>query len=145
MKSNMTPKEMLPKWIEQAGESKEAWVKWFKLRVASCLRRKNNSSTKEEWQKAILTALKNCKGRGYYSNYPLSLRHYRKWQDPMWPSVDHVEGPAKSRVVIETRLVNDMKTILDEKEFDMVIRHLNTVDKKQPLILEDDWRPRRSY
>ena len=63
----------------------------------------------------------------------------------MWPSVDHVEDPSVPNLVFETRLVNDMKTILTQEEFRKVIGHLAHVLSVQVGALADNWVCDRSY
>jgi hypothetical protein len=59
--------------------------------------------------------------------------------------VDHVVDPATPFVVIETRVVNDMKTILDEAEFRNMIGHLAHVLGAPAKRLPDGWCCKRSY
>jgi len=48
-------------------------------------------------------------------------------------------------VVIETRLINDMKTILSQTEFREVIAHLAVTLQIQPQQLPSDWKSNRSF
>lgn len=69
----------------------------------------------------------------------------RKGTDWNWPSIDHVETPAVASVVLETRLVNDMKTIMSEQEFREMIGHLASVLSVQATNLRQDWNCKRSF
>jgi len=101
--------------------------------------------TQAQWREAIFDALRVSEGRGSYSRLPLSLAFPRKSTDWNWPSVDHVAGPGVARVVLETRLVNDMKTIMSDEEFLSIIGHLAAVLKVRVKEVEDSWNCRRSY
>jgi len=63
----------------------------------------------------------------------------------MWPSVDHVLNPATAEVVLETRVVNDMKTIMDKGEFKIVIGHLAAQLSIEARLLDASWSPKRGY
>jgi hypothetical protein len=62
-----------------------------------------------------------------------------------YPSVDHVEGPGVANVVLETRLVNDMKTIMCEKEFFAMVGHLAAVHEIEITKLSTNWKCLRSF
>ena len=119
--------ENLPAWTEQAG-GRAAWKKWLNAKVNSCVRRASKWAdqrvilaedlpTPAQWRAAILAAIEASQGKAHYSRLPLSLAPPRKGTDWNWPSVDHVETPAVASVVLETRLVNDMKTIMSDTKF----------------------------
>lgn len=110
----------MPAWTEKAG-GKKKWRKWLDGQASRCFKRArkwSGASTREQWRRAIHRALReNRGGTGHYSGFPLSLDLTPPWTHALWPSVDHVKDPGTVKVVLETRLVNDMKTILDEGEF----------------------------
>jgi hypothetical protein len=155
-----TDKRRLPAWTELAG-GKRAWAGWVQVQAHRCVARAKkwakqhsgaNVPTLAEWKNAIWLALCNSDGRARYSRWPLSLAPRpntpatkRPWENPMWPSVDHLESPVVANVVIETRLVNDMKTILSENELRDVVGHLAHVLAISAKPLADDWRCKRSY
>jgi hypothetical protein len=103
------------------------------------------------WTDAIWSASGRCDGRAYYSCWPLSLDvsraglDERPWENARWPSVDHLVDPITPNVVIETRLVNDMKTILGEGEFREVVGHLAHVLGVPSKRLSDEWCCTRSF
>ena len=101
--------------------------------------------TRDDWRNAIWTAIDRCdNGRGHYSGLPLSLTPWEPtaWN---WPSLDHVKDPATPEVVLEIRLINDMKTIMTEVEFREVIGHLAAVLNVQAHKLSHNWRCGRSF
>jgi hypothetical protein len=63
----------------------------------------------------------------------------------MWPSVDHVNDPATPELVLEVRLVNDMKTILSPDEFRDAVGHLACALNVPVRRLPDDWTSKRSF
>jgi hypothetical protein len=155
------PKREPPEWTTQAG-GKKAWAAWVKQQTIRCYNRACEWSKKHpnaqvprkaEWRDAIWSALHRCDGRAYYSRLPLSLHtdlrgptaNQRASESARWPSVDHVVNPATPEVVIETRVVNDMKTILDEGEFRKMIAHLAHVLSVVADRLPDNWCCVRSY
>ncbi len=93
----------------------------------------------------------NAKGevRGYYSD--LVLDATLPPTHSLYPSIDHVTFPKQhGAIVVETRIVNDMKSHLSEKEFWHAIEHLFIVgaaQKKIPLLAarRDSWTPGRHY
>ena len=89
--------------------------------------------------------------RGYYSDLPL---------DPtvpdtgsLYPSHDHVVSRQDdTNMVVDARVINDMKTILSEDEFWRLVEHLYAVglDKTKipsgrPRRLPEEWFPDRNY
>lgn len=89
--------------------------------------------------------------RGYLSDLPLnpslSSNH------SLYPSIEHLSGPSDaSDLVVEARIVNDMKSHLTESEFWAVIEHLYAVGLMKgriktstPKRLSDDWKPTRNF
>jgi hypothetical protein len=144
----------LPEWTESAGGS-AAWRNWITRRVRSCCRRAQDWArtqrtppqrlpTASEWRGAIVKALCSSDGRGYYSHFFLSVEPSRGETAWDWPSVDHRGGPASTDVVLETRLVNDMKTIMSEAEFLELIGHIAAV-RKVEVRPRYDWSCQRSF
>jgi hypothetical protein len=68
-----------------------------------------------------------------------------KETDWNWPSIDHLKDAGTAEVAIETRLVNDMKTIMSEKEFGEMVAHLAQALKVTAQRLPPDWRCERSF
>ena len=145
----------LPAWTEQAG-GRSAWKKWLEGKVNSCLRRANKWAEKHgisaddlptpaEWRAAILSAMEASGGAGHYSQLDLSLASPRKSTDWNWPSVEHLEDPGTASVALETRLVNDMKTIMSEAEFRDMVGHLAAGFSISPAGLPVGWKCRRSF
>src|SRR5437667_12589068 len=91
----------------------------------------------------ILHALHESRGCGHYSRFPLSLAS-GKITDWNWPSVDHLKGLEVAELVLETRLVNDMKTIMSDEEFRTLIGHLAAVLKVK-VKEQETWQCRRSF
>ncbi len=136
----------------------DSWTIWVKNRASGCVKRekawlkKNGRSPSQAiepgmWRERIIKALaKQRDGRGYFSRLPLKLSRLRPPTDALYPSVDHLDGPSKHRIVIETRLFNDMKTILSERQFWSAIRHLAEVSTEFiPKKLNDNWKPHRDF
>jgi hypothetical protein len=143
--------EELPHWArERGGETK--WRKWIKTKVDACLKRakawavgRGNLTlpSRSEWNEAIWQALLKSEGYGYFSHFPLSL--LGKATDWNWPSVDHVESLGTVNVVIEVRLINDMKTIMTPQEFQDMIGHLSATLKVPTKEVPNDWQCSRSF
>lgn len=89
--------------------------------------------------------------RGYYSDLPL---------DPtipctrsMYPSHDHTTHPRDDReMVVDARIVNDMKSHLNATEFWLLIEHLyaagiakGTIPPGPPRRLPDNWSSLRQF
>jgi hypothetical protein len=88
--------------------------------------------------------------RGYYSDFKLNPR--LKNTSALYPSHDHVtRNKNDSRMVLDSRVINDMKGILSKTEFWQVIEHLYAVGVLKKEINADDpkyhydWKPRRNY
>lgn len=88
--------------------------------------------------------------RGYYSEIPLdpTLPHTH----PLYPSHAHTTWPKDhDKMVVDARIINDMKGILSEDEFWKMIGHLYSVGKKKRKIppqiepIANNWKPDRSY
>jgi hypothetical protein len=144
-------KAELPVWTESAGGD---WGKWIDRQTGRCHRRakewasKNNRSNAQlpslkEWKKQILSAVEKSNGWGHYSQWPLRLD--KASSDWSYPSVDHCVDPGTAAVVIETRLVNDMKAIMSPKEFREMIGHLAAKLKIDVTELPATWRCDRSF
>lgn len=101
--------------------------------------------TREDWRRAIWQAILASSGRGHYSHFPLSLLSPGKPTDWNWPSVDHVSNPATAEVVLEVRLVNDMKTIMNEQEFREMVGHLAAVLEIPSKKLPNNWHCGRAF
>jgi hypothetical protein len=88
---------------------------------------------------------------GYYSG--LQLNPELQETDAMYPSHDHlIERSDHGNMVVDARLINDMKTILSEKEFWTVVEHLYAIGRRTGRIpgreaqtLATDWHPARDY
>ena len=142
----------LPKWTDEAGG--KAWLRWIDGKIAACDRRARlwaskrkpwapAPPTRPDWQRAIWKAVLASPGRGHYSHLPLSL--LGKPTDWDWPSLDHLSSPATADVVLEVRLVNDMKTIMNDQEFREMVGHLAAVLKIRPKKLRKNWHCRRGF
>jgi Zn-dependent protease with chaperone function len=145
----------LPEWTEEAG-GRAAWQEWLNRRVTTCVRRAadwaakrrrivDNLPTPPQWREAIALAMATSQGLGYYSKLPLSLAPPLKSTHWNWPSVDHIRGPGVAEVVLETRLVNDMKTIMSKDEFLAVVGHIAAVHAVTAAELPKGWSCRRAF
>jgi hypothetical protein len=68
----------------------------------------------------------------------------------MYPSLEHRKGRGDPRdVVVEARVVNDMKSLLSEKEFWQLIGHLYAVGSRAGKVasvpLHRGWQPRANF
>ena len=71
----------------------------------------------------------------------------------MAPSIEHLVDPKNhDDVVVETRVINDMRSILSEREFWQVIEHLFVVGVQKGEIkapfgkrLPKAWSPKRHF
>lgn len=145
-------KHNMPDWVQNNGGEK-AWQKWLKNRANSCHQRAKKfvkkhggqySLTASDWKEEIHKALLSCNGVGCYSKLPLSLNDKQETH-PMWPSVDHLRDDLTPKVAIDTRVINDMKTILSEQEFKDIVSHLFIKMELEAKALTDNWRPGRDY
>lgn len=117
----------------------ENWVKWCS--AGKSARKKN----------ALRRSLVNGNVRGYFSDIPLNpeLEHSHS----MYPSVEHlVSANNHQEIVVEARIVNDMKSHLSEDEFWKMVEHLFSVGIKKGKIkapfgkrLPKGWTPARHY
>lgn len=145
--------DAMPEWTKLAGGS-EAWRKWATRQAARCMRRaakRDKKSTtagrglsRKQWKDAIIMAIKQSGGRGYFSRLPLTFVG-RVETDPHWPSVEHLVNSSDPKVVIELRLFNDMKSICSEDEFLQAVGHLAAVLSAPAKKLPDDWRTARGF
>ena len=119
----------------------ENWEEW-------CRRGDHRGSRKKN---AVLRSLKGGYVRGYFSDFVLDPS-----LDPsnsMYPSVEHLVGRENhDEVVVESRVINDMKSHLSEDEFWKVIEHLFYVGIKKEKIhppfgkkLPRKWSPQKHY
>lgn len=100
---------------------------------------------------AIRKCLKNGHVRGYFSD--LLIRPDLPPEDAMAPSIEHLVDPKNhDDVVVETRVINDMRSILSEREFWQVIEHLFVVGVQKGEIkapfgkrLPKAWSPKRHF
>lgn len=105
-----------------------------------------------KWQRASVLATGNpWQGlKGYYSGLPLDPDLSPK--NALYPSHDHLNGrDDHSQAVVETRLINDMKSMLTEREFWHMIEHLyavgiekGKVSCNKPRKLKKGWLPSRA-
>jgi hypothetical protein len=127
----------------QSNELPAAWHHWTKTgKHGKRGNRKKN---------AALRCLHLGIVRGYLSDLPLDPS--LPWQHSLYPSIEHLSGPSdQTDLVVETRIVNDMKSHLTEAEFWSVIEHLYAVGltkgrikAQPPQRLGDCWKPARSF
>lgn len=143
----------LPEWTNEAGG--KAWLDWIDVKIAACDRRAKawvskrswaaTPPTREEWRRAIWDAMLTSTGCGHYSRFPLSLLPPGESTDWNWPSLDHSVSPATPELVLEVRLVNDMKTIMNEQELGEMVGHLAAVLGIPSKKLPDTWRCKRAF
>ena len=102
------------------------------------------------------TSVERCLGpdgvvRGHYSDFQLDPTLSDK--SALYPSHDHtLDRSDDTHMVVDARFINDMKSILSEDEFWMVIAHLYSVGMEKgkinrvgPRRLPSAWKPRRNY
>jgi hypothetical protein len=118
------------------------WEKWCTTgRHGKGARKKN----------AVLKCLNGGHVRGYFSD--ILLRPDLADSDSMYPSLEHLDGPKNhSAMVVEARIINDMRSHLDEGEFWKVVEHLFVVGVGKGKIrapfgkrLPKGWKPKRHY
>jgi len=88
---------------------------------------------------------------GYHSGFRLDPN--LKATDALYPSHDHLSGRDNDgNMVVDARFVNDMKTILSEEEFWIMVEHLyamgrrkGTIPARDAQILPAGWHPLRDY
>ena len=106
----------------------------------------------ENQRKSVMRSL--CEDgvvRGYYSK--LCLDPTRDVKDALYPSHDHLAGrDDDTEMVVDARVINDMKTILSEAEFWRLVEHLYAVGRderriaaRKPERLDESWSPAREY
>jgi hypothetical protein len=100
--------------------------------------------------KSVEKCIKNGRVHGYYSDFPLNPN--LKDTSALYPSHDHTTFPKDdSKMVVDLRIINDMKSMLNEKEFWQIIEHLYAVGKSKGKITElkqsfnFNWIPKRNY
>jgi len=89
--------------------------------------------------------------RGHYSDLPLDPTLLPTHS--MYPSHDHTTVPRDDReMVVDARVINDMKSHLSEAEFWLVVEHLFAVGVAKgcipsgaPRRLSDTWSPVRHF
>jgi hypothetical protein len=89
--------------------------------------------------------------RGWYSDLPLdpTIHHTRS----MYPSHDHTTHPRDDReMVVDARIINDMKSHLTDAEFWSLIEHLyavgiakGAIPTDAPRRLADNWSSLRQF
>ncbi len=117
-----------------------AWEKW-------CNRGRYSVGHR---RRAVLRCMNEKKEvRGYYSD--LLLDPTLPATHSLYPSAEHIAFPkSDGEMVVETRIVNDIKSHLSEEEFWRAIEHLYVVGvarKKIPNSCQrrDSWVPERHY
>lgn len=118
------------------------WEKWCKTGKHGIAGRKKN---------AVLKCLKSGQVRGYFSD--LLLNPQLEHDHSLYPSIEHLNGPTEhQQAVVETRLINHMKSHLTEDEFWRVIEHLFVVGLEKGKIkppfgkrLPKKWSPARHF
>ncbi|KKR70480.1 MAG: Proline-tRNA ligase, partial [Candidatus Woesebacteria bacterium GW2011_GWA2_40_7b] len=74
--------------------------------------------------------------RGYYSD--LELDPTAMPSSSLYPSAEHTTYPKKdSQMVVEARIINDMKSHLSEEEFWYAVEHLYAVGREKGKIKEE--------
>lgn len=89
--------------------------------------------------------------RGHYSD--LLLNPTVPETHSLYPSHDHTTSPRDHRsMVVDARLINDMKSHLSEAEFWLVIEHLYAIGRskeqiplRSPQRLPGNWVPSRNF
>jgi hypothetical protein len=99
-------------------------------------------------RKAVLNCIdkKTNEVRGYFSNFILDpTLDYKK---SLYPSIEHLT-PKDKKLVVEARIINDMKSHLDEREFWEAVCHLCAVGIQKGEIKNPSknkhWKPKRDY
>jgi hypothetical protein len=145
---NLPVKDPKPNAANSHGATKNShkipvtWEKWCKTGKHGRGARKKN---------AVVKCLRSGHVRGYFSD--LVLRPDLADTDSMYPSLEHLVDPKNhTDTVVEARIINDMKSHLDEAEFWQVIEHLFIVGIEKEKIappfgkrLPKGWSPKRHY
>lgn len=117
------------------------WEAWCKRGVHGGARKKS----------AVLRSLTSGQVRGYFSD--IVLNPDIDPCDSMYPSVEHLVHPKDhTQIVVEARIINDMKSHLTEDEFWRVVEHLFSIGIEKGKIkapfgkrLPRSWRPEKHY
>jgi len=118
------------------------WEKW-------CRSGKNGRGARKK--NAVIKCLASGHVRGYFSD--IVLRPDLVMTDSMYPSLEHLTDPRNhAEVVVEARIINDMKSHLSEAEFWRVVEHIFIVGVEKSKIrppfgkkLPKGWSPMRHY
>lgn len=106
-------------------------------------------------QRDQIASVEKCSGndgvvRGFYSD--LLLNPSLRDTDALYPSHDHTyDASDDSQMVVDARIINDMKSILNEPEFWNIIEHLYAVGITKGKIIDrkaqrnDDWKCVRNF
>jgi hypothetical protein len=140
--------DYLPLWAKR--ENEKAWCKWVESRTRSCrLRGGKNGPDAATWRGAIVNALRASRGRGEYSKITLKLKRKeylrQPWIHPFYPLVDHNSDLSSCDIVVETRLVNDMKSLLSPEEFKKTVGHLSATMGVQAKRFNTQWCPDKHF
>jgi hypothetical protein len=143
-------KSKLPSWIKDY--QKINWINWIENRVNSLSRKAKKDKLPIKyhgirfWRENVVNALCRIEdGKASYSKIPLNIDSKKKDKHPLYPSVDHVDGPKGIKIEIETRLVNDMKSILDIGEFKELVAQLVLTMETGQSYLKAGWEPKRTF
>lgn len=69
----------------------------------------------------------------------------------LYPSVDHTTSPKSDiEMVVEARIINDVKSHLTEEEFWQMVEHLYAAGTSKGKVSRlakrrDAWKPKRNY
>ena len=102
-------------------------------------------------RRAVLKCLnkKTEEVRGFYSD--LLLDPSLPPTDSLYPSVDHTTSPKHyAEMVVEARIINDVKSHLTDEEFWRMVEHLYAVGTLKEKVSKlarryDAWKPKRNY
>jgi hypothetical protein len=102
-------------------------------------------------RRAVLKCFNKTTGevRGFYSDLLLdpTLPH----TNSLYPSVDHTTSPKSDiEMVVEARIINDVKSHLTEEEFWQMVEHLYAAGTSKGKVSRlakrrDAWKPKRNY
>jgi hypothetical protein len=118
------------------------WQKW-------CKTGKHGRGARKK--QAVLKCARHERIRGHFSDFILKP-NLPDWHS-MYPSLEHLKNRENHReTVVETRIVNDMKSHLSEPEFWRLIEHLFAVGVEKRKIksrfgrrLRNGWSPAKHY